>query len=68
MADTSIGAGSRADAAIEIRLSRIQQLFDSLDPSPFHQRDLDDEAEAYIIDCVDEFLLQKVAADHPLAD
>jgi hypothetical protein len=32
-------------AAIEIRLSRPQQLFNSLDPSPFHDRDLDQDAE-----------------------
>jgi len=28
-------------AAIEIRLSQPQQLFNSLDPAPFHERDLD---------------------------
>ena len=44
---------------IEIRLTRPQQLFNSLDPSPFHERDLDQDAEAYIVDSVDEFPLQK---------
>ena len=34
---------------IELRLSALAQLFNSLDPSPFHERDLDDDAEAYIV-------------------
>jgi hypothetical protein len=34
------------DASIEIRLGRPQQLFNSFDPSPFHERDLDEDAEA----------------------
>jgi len=33
---------------IELRLSRIAQLFNSLDPSPFHEKDLDHDAEEYI--------------------
>ncbi len=48
-----------SDAIIEIRLGRPQQLFNSFDPSPFHERDLDEDAEAYIVDSVDEFPLQK---------
>jgi len=51
-----------AAATIEIRLSNPQQLFNSLDPSPFHERDLDEDAEAYIVDSADEFPL-----DQPLA-
>lgn len=35
--------------SIELRLSSVSQLFNSLDPAPFHERDLDDDAEAYII-------------------
>ncbi|MFI5012592.1 MAG: hypothetical protein ACHQAY_09605 [Hyphomicrobiales bacterium] len=46
-------------ADIEIRLGRLQQLFNSFDPSPFHERDLDRDAEAYIVESVDEFHLQK---------
>jgi hypothetical protein len=33
---------------VEIRLKTISQLFNSLDPSPFLERDLDDEAVNYI--------------------
>jgi len=34
---------------IEVHLRSAEQLFNSLDPSPFHERDLDDEAERYIV-------------------
>jgi hypothetical protein len=37
---------------IEIKLARIEQLFNSLDASPFHEQDLDKEAEDYIVDSV----------------
>lgn len=36
-------------ATIEVRVHDVHQLFNSLDPSPFHERDLDDEAEDYIV-------------------
>ena len=35
---------------IELRLNTVSQLFNSLDASPFLERDLDDNAEAYIVD------------------
>ena len=34
---------------IEIRLSKLDQLFNSLDPAPFHERDLDADAEEFIV-------------------
>jgi hypothetical protein len=46
-------------ATIEISLSRPQQLFNSLDPSPFHERDLDQDAEEYLVDSADEHPLKK---------
>jgi hypothetical protein len=39
---------------IEVNLRRIAQLFNSLDPSPFHERDLDVEAESYLVGAVRE--------------
>jgi hypothetical protein len=33
---------------IEVFVERIEQLFNSMDPSPFHERDLDDDAEEFI--------------------
>lgn len=34
---------------IEVRIREVGQIFNSLDPSPFTERDLDDKAEAYIV-------------------
>jgi hypothetical protein len=39
---------SNGGNVIEVRISRIEQLFNSFDPSPFDERDLDDDAEAHI--------------------
>jgi len=34
---------------IEVRVTELSQLFNSLDPSPFAERDLDDDAAEYIV-------------------
>jgi hypothetical protein len=39
---------------IELVLRDVMQLFNSLDPSPFHEKDLDKDAEQYIYDVVDD--------------
>lgn len=59
MPEAAMNDSPDSDASVEIRLGRPQQLFNSFDPSPFHERDLDEDAEAYIVDSVDEFPLQK---------
>ena len=38
-----------SDNAIEVRVDNIAQLFDTLDPFPFPERDLDRDAEDYIV-------------------
>jgi hypothetical protein len=38
-----------AVSAIEIRMESTAQLFDSLDPSPFNEKDLDKDAEEFIV-------------------
>src|SRR5258708_25778215 len=35
--------------SIELRIAQISQLFDSLDPFPFREKDLDKEAEEFIV-------------------
>ena len=40
---------STSPGVIEVHLRTAEQLFNSFDPSPFHERDLDDEAERYIV-------------------
>ena len=39
---------------IEIRLHGVGQLFNSLDPAPFREKDIDRDAEAYIVESVRE--------------
>ncbi len=34
---------------IEVRVSELRQLFNAIDPSPFHERDLDPKAEEFIV-------------------
>jgi hypothetical protein len=59
MPDTVANVPPESVSTIEIRLSRPQQLFNSLDPSPFNERDLDQDAEEYIVDSADEYPLKK---------
>ena len=42
---------------VELRLSEARQLFNSLDPAPFIEKDLDSDAESYIVDMVQDFPL-----------
>lgn len=37
------------EARIELRLRELAQLFDSFDPAPFHEKDLDRDAEEFIV-------------------
>lgn len=46
-------------AKIELNLGRPAQLFNSLDPSPFHERDLDQDAEDYIVGSAQDFPRQQ---------
>lgn len=39
---------------IEVNLTELNQLFNSLDPSPFHERDLDHNAEEFIVSWAQE--------------
>jgi hypothetical protein len=39
---------------IEIRLRDLRQLFNTLDPAPFHEKDLDPAAEEYLVSAVRE--------------
>ncbi|HEU0273148.1 MAG TPA: hypothetical protein VFQ83_01305 [Candidatus Udaeobacter sp.] len=40
---------------IEVFVDRIEQLFNSMDPSPFHEKDLDADAEEFIVGWAREF-------------
>ena len=43
-------------STIEVAARDLIQLFNSLDPSPFPERDLDDEAEAFIVSSIQVLL------------
>jgi hypothetical protein len=51
-----------APAVLELHLGELRQIFDSLDPAPFRERDLDPKASEYIVDWARE-----CPADRPLA-
>ncbi len=42
------------DTLIEIRLREVRQLFQTLDPAPFHEKDIDDDAEQYLLEACRE--------------
>lgn len=44
---------------IDIRIQRITQLYDSLDPSPLHEETLSRAVENYIVDCAGEYGLDE---------
>ena len=44
---------------IEVKVQNLQQIFNSIDPSPFHERDLDPEAEEFIVSWAQEHNLKK---------
>ena len=46
---TAASEPARGEARIELRLRELAQLFDSFDPAPFHEKDLDRDAEEFIV-------------------
>jgi hypothetical protein len=54
---SSLSAGDTLPAnceLIEVRVSELKQLFNAIDPSPFRERDLDPDAEEFIVDWATE--------------
>ena len=43
---------------IELKLRDVSQLFNSMDPSPFHEKDLDHDAEEFIVSWAQEYPLE----------
>lgn len=44
-----------AHGVIKLKLRDLSQLFNSMDPSPFHEKDLDHDAEEFIVSWAQEF-------------
>jgi hypothetical protein len=55
MADPSDHITKRRAHRIEIKLRDINQLFNTIDASPFHEKDLDADAEEFIVSWAREF-------------
>jgi len=51
-------AGNGVTQLIEVKLQTVQQLFNSMDPSPFHERDLDHDAEQFIVGWAQEYAIR----------
>ena len=51
-----------SDAVMQVHVTELRQLFNAIDPSPFRERDLDPDAEAFIVEWSRE-----MPADAPLA-
>jgi hypothetical protein len=51
--------GHRHHHKVEVRLENLRQFFNSMDPSPFYERDLDPDAEHYIVSWAEEFPLKE---------
>jgi hypothetical protein len=49
------------DILIEMSLNKIGQLYNSFDPSPFHEKELDSDADAYIFSA-----MREIGADKPI--
>ena len=58
-AGDEIPAGSQV---IEVHVAELTQIFNSFDPSPFHEKDLDDDAKEFIVGWA-----QELPKDAPLA-
>ena len=43
--------------AVEVHLDNLRQFFNSMDPSPFYEKDLDPDAEHFIVSWAEEFPL-----------
>ena len=53
---------------LDLRVAELRQLFNAIDPAPFHQRDLDPRAEEFILGWGREQPLGKALALHVIVD
>lgn len=60
--DVAAKPASTREAVVEVHLREVAQLFDSMDPCPFYERDLEPDAEEYIISSVMELRPRKPGA------
>ena len=51
--------GHRHHHRVEVQIRALQQFFNSMDPSPFYEQDLDSDAEHFIVSWAEEFPLKE---------
>ena len=49
----------KRENTIEVNLQDLEQFFNTMDPSPFHKKDLDDELEEFIVSWATEYPLHE---------
>ena len=54
----STSGRARHRHAVEVHLDDLKQFFNSMDPSPFYEQDLDPDAEQFIVSWAEEFPLK----------
>src|SRR2546426_11314028 len=47
----------KAENTIEVNLEDLEQFFNTMDPSPFHEKDLDHDLEEFIVSWATEYSL-----------
>ena len=68
---TTASTGPASSGIIEMKLRTVSQLFNTLDPAPFRERDLAKEAENYIVDPIqlnlNKYTMAKIRRDAQIA-
>ncbi len=57
--EESLYAVENGIVLVELAINSVEQLFNTLDPSPFHEKDFDADAEEFIFEAVEEISLSK---------
>lgn len=56
---SSVPVRESPDHRIELKLRDLEQFFNTMDPSPFHEKDLDDNVEEFIVSWAKEFPIEE---------
>jgi hypothetical protein len=49
----------KVEKTIEVNLEDLEQFFNTMDPSPFHEKDLDHDLEEFIVSWATEYYLRR---------
>jgi len=57
----------KVEKTIEVNLEDLEQFFNTMDPSPFHEKDLEHDLEEFIVSCHRIFTARSAAAGRVFA-